>query len=184
MNFWEWCIAHGTELIVAAVAVVVLIIVICISVAVHKRKKKSAVGKIYKTTEGFLSNKNRRIKDRRVASIEQRKCDGAVVVVRIYSEDGKEEKIGELFIPDLVLTPEEHSSLTKNSIIGRKAVFGIKIGENKFKPLYESDFVPTGDKLSDEELRKAKEGVHNNNPRYRKTYKNKLRKWRRGFKDK
>ena len=52
-----------------------------------KRKKhKSAVRKIYKTTDGYLSGRADIKKPRRVAVIHQRKDDGALAVVKIFSK--------------------------------------------------------------------------------------------------
>lgn len=55
-------------------------------------KKKTAVKQIYKTTDGYLSNKPAIKKPRNVAAIEQRKKDGAVAVVKISSKEGKEKR--------------------------------------------------------------------------------------------
>ena len=63
MSFWEWCIAHKIELIIAAVAFVVAVtaLSICIAVAVRKRKKsgKNELFKFrrYKKFEGGANNK-------------------------------------------------------------------------------------------------------------------------------
>ena len=58
-------------------------------------KKKSDVGKIYQTTDGFFNDKPHIKKPRRVVALQQRKDDGAIVVSKIYS---KEEKKGTAYI--------------------------------------------------------------------------------------
>ena len=144
-------------------------------------RKNSAVGKIYKTTDGFFNNKPLIKKPRNVAAIDQRKMDGAVAVVKVYSKEGKEEKIGKDYIPDLVLTPEQHSALTKRSIVGRQVIIGIREG-NTFKPILKRELTATDDKLTRKELRKIRKEVNNSEPKHRKTHKRKMKRWRKGFK--
>lgn len=177
----KWCEANALWLIIAAIIVAVLILIICIIVAVRKGKKKSAVKKIFKTTDGYLNGYPRIKKPRNVAAVEQRKKDGAVALVKIYSKEGKEEKIGKTFIPDLELNPEEHSALTKTSIVGRQVIVGIKDGDT-FRPIYTADLTNTDDKLTSNELRKIRKAVHNDTKQHRKTHKKKMRRWRKGFK--
>ncbi len=144
-------------------------------------KDKSAVGQIFKTTDGFLGNKPQIRKPRSVVATEQRKTDGAVAVVKISSKSGKEEKIGKDFIPGLELTPQDHSALTETSIVGRQVIFGIKDGD-KFKAIYVADLTKTRDKLTRKELRRIKKEVHNFCKNHRKSYRRKRRNWRKGFK--
>ena len=144
-------------------------------------RKKSAVKKIYKTTDGFFNNKPTIKKPRNVAAIKQRKKDGAVAVVKIHSEEGKEEKIGKNYIPNLVLTPEQHSALTKRSIVGRQVIIGVKDGDT-FRPILTRELTETNDKLTRKELKTIRKAVHNDTKQHRKTYKKKLKKWRKGFK--
>ncbi len=193
MNFWDWCVAHGTGLIIAAVAVVVLIIVICIAVGVHKRKKRiaesatekpSAIKKIYVTTDGYFSNRPDIKKSRLIAVLEQREDDGAIAIVKIFSKDGKEQKIGKTFIPGLILRPSEHPAISKESIVGRQVIIGVKRNnQTKPKSLYPNDFEDTGDKLTDIEYKKIKEEVHNDEPKFRNSFNKKLRKWFNHFKE-
>lgn len=145
------------------------------------KKKESTVRKIFKTTDGNLGGKPKIKKPRNVAAVDQRKIDGAVAVVKISSKSGKEEKIGKTFIPNLDLSPNEHPALTEPSIVGRQVIIGIKDGES-FKPIYTSDLTKTGDKLSRRELRAIRKAVHNDTKQHRKTYKKKMKKWRKGFK--
>lgn len=118
-------------------------------------------------------------KPRRVAAIIQRKSDGAVVVAKLHKLKGKENKIGKDYIPGLVLKPENHISLDKETIVGRETVMGFKQTDKTFKPILTRDLEDTGDKLTRKELRKIKRGVHNDKKQHRKTYRRKLRKWRR-----
>ncbi len=147
------------------------------------KKKESAVKKIYVTTDGYFNNRSDIKKSRLIAVIEQRKDDGALAVVKIYSEDGKEQKIGKTFIPGLVLTPENHPALTQNSIIGRQVTIGVKrINQDKPICLYPDDFCETGDALTNKEYKKVKKEVHNDDPKHRKTFKEKIKKWLKHFK--
>ncbi len=145
------------------------------------KKKGAAVRKIFKTTDGYLSGRPKIKKPRNVAAVKQRRKDGAVALVKVYSEEGKEDKIGKNLIPNLKLTPDKHSSLTKSSVVGRQVIIGIKDGEG-FKPILTRDLTATNDKLSRKELRAVLKGVHNDTKQHRKTYKKKLRNWRKGFK--
>lgn len=133
---------------------------------------------MYKTTDGFLGGKPHIKKPRTVAATEQRKADGAIAVVKISSKEGKEEKIGKDFIPDLELNPQDHTALTETSIVSRQVIFGVKDGD-KFKPLYTSDLTETGDKLTEQELKKINKEVHNTLKKHRKTYEKKKQKWKR-----
>lgn len=176
----KWFTENKTLLIILAVAAA--LVVIGILVAVHRhRRKRSAKGKIFKTTDGFLGNYPTNKKSRRVAAVDQRKTDGAVAVVKIYKKRGKEEKIGKTYIPDLELTPEKHSSLTEVSIVGRQVIFGVREGDT-FRPILTRNLEATGDKLTRGELRKIQKEVQNYCKRYRKTYERKRRKWHKGFK--
>ena len=73
------------------------------------KKQKSDVRKIYKTTDGYFTRSDKNTKPRRVAVVKQRKDDGAMAVVKIYS---KKDKSGKAYVEKLVLKPENHSSLT------------------------------------------------------------------------
>lgn len=144
-------------------------------------KKKTAVKQIYKTTDGYLSNKPAIKKPRNVAAIEQRKKDGAVAVVKISSKEGKEKKVGKTFIPKVELTPDKHPALTKTSIVSRQVIVGVKDGDT-FKPILTRDLKNTGDKLTRKELKAIRKAVQNDTKQHRRTYKKKIKKWRKGFK--
>lgn len=146
------------------------------------RKKKSSVGKIYKTTDGALRGRSDIKKPRNVAVVKQRKDDGAVAVVKIYSKKGKEAKIGKNYIPGLTLSSDKHSSLTEDSIVGRQVIFGVKTDTGKYESLYPSNYRDTKDNLTRQELRKVKREVHNDKKKHRKKYKSKVKKWKKHFK--
>ena len=139
-----------------------------------KPKKRSDVKKIYKTTDGLFTGRADITKPRRVAAIDQRKDDGALAVVKIYSKKGRD---GKLYIDKLVLKPEDHGSLTEDSIVGSKLLVGIKIttesGE-EYKPLFERDFAETGDRLTKAEHKAIKKGIRN---------KGTAKKWKKHFKE-
>ena len=132
-------------------------------------RRKKSVRKIYKTTDGLFNSRPEIKKPRRVAAIDQRKDDGALAVVKIYS---KKDKSGKYIIDKLVLTPDKHSSLTEDSVIGNQVIFGVKDG-NKFIPIYERDLKDTGDKLTRKEHKKVKQGVANDTTQHRRTYRKK-----------
>lgn len=143
--------------------------------------KTKDVGKIFKTTDGLFNNKPKIKKPRNVAVIEQRKDDGAVGVVKIYSQ---ENKSGKAYIESLVLTPDKHKALKENSIVGSQIILGIKIKEGEFKALYPMDFTDTGDKLSKKELKTVKNNIQNDTVQHRKTHTKKVQSWKKHFKDK
>ena len=178
MKVLEWCAAHWIALLVAGISITVLTVVFIVTI-VRKRRKKSAVKKILKTTDGYFNDKPAIDKTRRVAVVEQRKDDGALAVVKLYSQKGRK---GSAFIANLVLTPEEHAALTENSIVGSQVIIGVKKQDGTFKPIFIRELEETDDQLTDQELMKVKKGVHNDNPKHRKTYKNKMKKWRHHFK--
>lgn len=144
-----------------------------------KRKKhKSAVRKIYKTTDGYLSGRADIKKPRRVAVIHQRKDDGALAVVKIYS---KKDKQGKNFLKRPVLKPKKHPSLSEPSIIGKQVHIGVKEG-NTFKPIKERDLKPTKDKLTFWEKLLILLGIRGKTRAHRKTHKTKMKKWHNHFK--
>lgn len=148
-----------------------------------KNKKPSSVKKIFKTTDGYFNNRPDIKKPRNVAVIEQRKEDGAVAVVKIFSKEGKEDKIGATFIPDLTLMSKDHKALTEDSIVGRHVIMGIKQKDNSYIPIYSSDLQKTEDELTEAELIKIQEEVHNDESKHRATYERKLKNWKnRSFK--
>ena len=135
-------------------------------------QKKSSVKKIYKTTDGFFTGRSDIDKPRRVAAVAQRKDDGALAVVKVYS---KKDRSGKAYIKKLVLVPKKHSSLTEDSIVGSKVIVGIKEkteSGNQFKPIFRGDLNDTGDRLTFMEYLKIKFGLKN---------KDSIKKWRKHF---
>ncbi len=149
-----------------------------------KSKQKSSVGKIYITTDGFFSGKPNKGKNRRIAVIDQRKDDGAVAVVKIASKEGKESKIGKDYIPDLVLSPKKHKSLSQDSIVQRKAHISHGKSTEPHQPIYPSDLSKPKkrDKLKKKELKTVLREVGNDTPEHRKTHENTMKKWKNHFK--
>ncbi len=144
-----------------------------------KRKRyKSAVRKIYKTTDGYLSGRADIKKPRRVAVIDQRKDDGALAVVKIYS---KKDKQGKAFLKRPVLKPKKHPSLSEPSIVGKKVHIGSKDGAT-YKAIYKGDLRETGDKLTIWERLLILFGVRGKTKGQKKAHKTKMKKWRNHFK--
>lgn len=141
------------------------------------KKKKSDIRKIYKTTDGYLGGRHDIKKPRLVAVIDQRKDDGALAVVKIYSKRNKE---GKAFLKKPVLKPKRHSSLTEPSIVGKKMHIGVKVNET-YKPIVARDMKPTGDKLTFCERLLILFGVKGKTKEQKKAHKTKIKKWRRHF---
>lgn len=144
-----------------------------------QKKQKSDVRKIYKTTDGHLAENERSKKPRRVAVVKQRKDDGAMAVVKIYS---KKDKSGKAYVEKLVLKPENHSSLTEDSIVGRRVYVGTKNKSGEYTPIFKGDLQETDDKLTRREhcivMRQADGATKQN----RKTLKKTLGAWKKHFK--
>ena len=152
--------------------------------ASYARREHLQEKKLYLTTDGFFTDRPDIRKERTVAEVLRRNSDGAIAVVKIYSKEGKEEKIGKTFIPGLVLKPEDHPTLTEDSIVGREVFFGVKQQNGQYRAFYASDFQSTEDSLSITELQKILREVHNDAANHRATYENKRRNWRNHFNNK
>lgn len=137
-------------------------------------RKKGDVRKIYKTTDGYFTQNSNIRKKRRVAVVDQRKKDGALAVTKIYSKEGKS---GKAYVENVVLKPEKHSSLTKDSIVGSQVIIGTKGKDKKFNAIYKGDLDPTGDELTKKEHRAVKKAVHSDTKEHRETYEKKMQKW-------
>ena len=146
---------------------------------------RATVGDIFKTTDGYFKGKPWISKTRRVIVILQRKDDGAVIVTKISKKRGKEAKIGRDYIPDLILSPTDHPSLTEDSIVGRRVWFGIQQindqGELEYQAILPSNLEATGDRLTRRELRKVKKEVRNACKAHRKAYKKTVKQWKKHF---
>lgn len=146
-------------------------------------RRKKDVRKIYMTTDGYLSARPDIKKHRRVAAIDQRRDDGALAVVKIYSKKGKD---GKNYIEKLVLTKNAHPlAIKKDSIVGRNVIIGTQEktpdGKVIYKPIFERDMDYTGDKLTREELNIIKKEAGGSTRKYRKTHKKKMKKWHKHF---
>lgn len=137
-------------------------------------RKKGDVRKIFKTTDGYFTQNPNIKKKRRVAVVDQRKKDGALAVAKIYSKEGKS---GKAYVENIVLKPENHSSLTKDSLVGSQVIIGTKGRDKKFNAIYKGDLESTDDKLTKKEHRAVKKAVHNDTKEHRKTYEKKMQKW-------
>ena len=155
-----------------------------------RARRKSDVGKIYKTTDGYFTQNPAITKKRRVAVIDQRDSDGALAVTKIYSkydENGKERK-GKAYIDDLTLSPKKHSSLKKDSVVGTQVHIGTKKAgvktpaEKNYRPIYKWELEKTRDKLTKAELETVQANVKNDTPEHRATHERTMQKWREGFK--
>lgn len=151
-------------------------------VAPMRKKDKR---KIFKTTDGYFTDRADIKKPRRVAAIDQRRDDGALAVVKIYSAKGKG---GRRFVEKLILTPEKHSSLKEDSLVGNRVYLGIKTkdekGQDTYKPIFRSDLESTDDKLKQSEYQKIKKGTKGITKQQQKNHRDRMRKWHKHFKDK
>lgn len=146
-----------------------------------KKKKKSDVRKIYKTTDGYFTDNAASKKPRRVAVVDQRKDDGALAVVKIYS---KKDKKGKAYIDKLVLRPKKHSSLAEDSIVGSQIHVGRKSKDGQYKAIFAREMKPTKDKLTKKEHRTVKKKGGGKTKQNKKTTKRKIKLWKKHFKGK
>lgn len=143
----------------------------------NKKKKQNNVRKIYKTTDGFFTSKQQYKKPRRVAVIYQRKDDGALALVKIYSKNGKNLN-SKAYIKNFTLSPEKHSSLTTDSIVDSRYIIG-RYDKGKYSIIIDNDLSPTNDELTRSEHRKIKRKIGNKDNH--KTQVRKLNKWKKHF---
>ncbi len=144
-----------------------------------KKSKGSDVRKIYKTTDGYFTGNDKIKKPRRVAVIHQRKDDKALAVAKIYSKKGKEGKEG--YIPGLTLTPQNHSSLAEDSIVGKQLHIGNKGVDNIYNPIFPRDLISTEDKLTKKEHRTISKKAGGTTRKNRATNKRKIKAWKKHF---
>lgn len=139
----------------------------------------SFVGKILKTTDGMFNGRSDIKKPRPVAIIEQRE-DGAFALVKIHKKAGKK---GGLYIKDLVLTPEDHLSLSEDSIIENRLYIGKNIkdpqGNGKiYIPIYLRDLEDRNDKLTPAEYDAILKAIQGDTQKKREQYEKKIEDWR------
>ena len=145
-----------------------------------KPKRKSAVGNIYKTTDGYLGGNKNNKKRRSVIAIAQRASDGAIAVAKVHGKKGKDTTNKSKYIQNLELSPKKHPALKEPSIVEKRAIFGLKEGKS-YKPIQIRDLEDTGDKLKGKELKAVQDGIQNDTENHRKTYENTKKKWENGF---
>ena len=138
--------------------------------------RKSDVGKIYKTTDGYFFGRSDIKKPRHIAVIHQRK-DKAVAVVKLY---GKKEKKGKSYIKNIVLNPKKHKALKEDTIVGNSIILGKKINKKKM-PLYTNEFKYVQDKLSFSEYLNIRLKVNADTQQHKKTRNDTLKKWKNFF---
>lgn len=161
----------------AVLIVSVLILIILMIRFFYLKRKKPDIGRIYKTTDGFLANNPANRKSRNIAVVDQRTDDQAVAVVKIYSKKGKD---GKNCIRKVVLKPSDHTVLTEDSIVGQRVIIGRK-KDNKLYALYPSEFSDTTDKLSKDEYSQIRKGIGGPTKKNQKSTKKKLRRWHKHF---
>ena len=157
------------------------------SKAKTRARRKSDVGKIYWTNDGYFTQHEnpKKTKPRPVAVVDQRKSDGALAVTKLHKKDGKS---GKDCIDGLVIKASEHTSLKGDSIVERRVIIGTRKSgakseaEKNHRPIFKGDLIPTNDKLSKAELKSVLDGVQNDSPEHRATYERTMRKWHDGFK--
>ena len=141
------------------------------------KNKRSDVRKIYKTTDGYFTSNFKIKKPRRVAVLYQRD-DGAVILVRIHSKKGKDLKN---FVPNFTLKSKKHKSLSEDSIVYNKLIFGRKVN-GKFEKIHPNDFIYLDDKLSYSELFKLRRKINSNKFKHKISKYKLIRKWNNHFK--
>lgn len=150
---------------------------------VFKQKNKIKPGDILKTTDGFFANDSTNKKTRPIVVFDKRKDDGALAVSKIHSKDGKDIKN---IIDNFNLQPQNHSALTKTSVIEKRVIFGVKTKDenNKttFKPIYGSDLTKTSDKLTRSERHRYKANAGGSTKQNKQTLKSTTKKWKKHFK--
>lgn len=97
-----------------------------------------------------MAGNERSKKPCRVAVVKQCKEDGALAVLKIYSQ---KDKSGKSYVDQLVLKPKDHSSLTEDSIVGRHIYIASKDSEGKYKAIFGRNLKETDNKLTKKEHR-------------------------------
>ncbi len=138
---------------------------------------KKDIRKIYNTTDGYFNDRPDIKKPRKVVALKQRK-DKAIIVSKIHS---KREKKGNNFINNIILSPKKHKSLSEDSIISNRIIYGKK-SKNGYSAIYPNDLIYADDKLSKKEYRKTLRKINADTKQHKKTKKNTIKKWKNHFK--
>ena len=84
----------------------------------------------------------------------------------------------------LVLKPENHSSITEDSIVGRRVYVGTKNKAGEYTPIFRGDLQATEDKLTKKEHRIVMKQAGGETKQYKKTSRKLLKSWEKHFKNK
>lgn len=142
-----------------------------------KKKKKNYTNKILQSSDGFIGGKDKKIKPRKVLVIYQRD-DDALAISKLYSKNGKKNRN---IISSIILSPKNHSSLTKKTVVGKRVYYGRKINGD-YMPFYMSDFNDTNDRITKLEKSSIKKYKRKKDLKDYKQTKNVLNKWKNKFK--
>lgn len=135
-------------------------------------RRKKYVGKILKTSDGFLRGKIIKYKNRLVVVIAQRK-DGAIAVSKIHALQGKNTKD---LLNKVVLKPRKHKSLNEDSAVDTSVIWGRSLSNN-YGAFYIDNFLDTNDRLSNFELLRLSLNRRFKNKKHFITYKKTKKKW-------
>lgn len=114
-----------TEEQILLIAIIVLIVILLFLIIRFYLKKKNHIGKIYTTYDG-ITNGNKNIKKKRkVVVVDQSNDDLAISKLHEYKEDRIDYSL-----PDIIISPENHPSLSKDSLVENKVFYGIKDSKN------------------------------------------------------
>lgn len=142
-----------------------------------KKKKKNYTNKILQSSDGFIAGLDKKIKPRKVLVVSQRD-DDALAISKLYSKKGKNTKN---IINKVILSPKNHSSLTKKTVVGKRVHYGRKINGN-YVPFYMSDFNDTNDRITKLEKSSINKYKRKNDLKDYKQTKKALNKWKNRFK--
>ena len=109
-----------TKLILLSCFIALIAIVLIIFI-IYSIKKKNHVGKIYTTYDG-ITNGNKKIKKKRkVIVVDQADDDLAISKLHEYKSDRIDYSL-----PNIIINPKNHPSLSKDSLVENKVFYGIK----------------------------------------------------------
>ncbi|MCM1296736.1 MAG: hypothetical protein NC311_14455 [Muribaculaceae bacterium] len=136
-------------------------------------KKRSDVGKIMRTTDGYFANNPNNKKQRNVVVLDQRADDGALAVVKLHRQKDKHTNI----LKGFVLKKKKHSALTADSVTETR----VYVGTKSKQPIFKGDLTDTKDKLTWREKRNLKRHAGGNTKQHRQTTRHKLKRWHNHF---
>lgn len=148
--------------IILIIGLILIITFIVIFILIKKRKNH--IGEIHTTYDG-LTNGRKHVKKKRKVVIVDQNLNDELVVSKLHEYD---ESRVPYSIPDVVLKPDDHPSLTKNTLIENKTMYGFKQENGKYKTIVIDDldkkpdgtsYENTFDKLTIDELNKVNKHV-------------------------